>query len=456
MGDVDDFAMLQQLIEEEEEEEEEDLEVQAAAGGALIIYGAEEACRLRAERRWNCRRYLTHPDLLRNPRVLTPWQALYQSRNNRAFITTMGFDVATFNSILVAGFEMRWNTNPIPRNNVPSSATPALARRSLDAAGALGLVLHFLGSTMLDVSLMQIFTLIPTTVTCYIDFSLTILRDTLREMRDARIKWLVGEEVRENNDRIRARHPLLEGAFGSMDGLNLAVQTSADQEIENATYNGWLSDHFVSSMLAFSAHGKAHYILVSNDPELTYACAIKGEIIGCNINAPGSWHDSRVARPLYKKLCTDTPKGFYLLTDTAFPCGTSQIHGHIKAPMKEGSCLPSDPYDRENVLAFDRQLLSFRQTAEWGNTTIKGSFGRLRLPLPINYEQQRADLLENCMRLTNLRGRKVGYNQIWTVYVPIWKANKEEEIWDHFEDMLFSDLWKNDRVEQFHLHAMYE
>jgi hypothetical protein len=123
MGDVDDFAMLQQLIEEEEEEEEEeDLEVQAAAGGALIIYGAEEACCLRAEHRWNRRRYLTRPDLLRNPRVLTPWQTLYQSRNNRAFITTMGFDVATLNSILVAGFEMRWNTNPIPRNDVPSSA----------------------------------------------------------------------------------------------------------------------------------------------------------------------------------------------------------------------------------------------------------------------------------------------------------------------------------------------
>ena len=40
-----------------------------------------------------------------------------------------------------------------------------------------------------------------------------------------------------------------------MDGLNLAVQMSKDQEIENATFNGWLHDHFVSCLLAFVAHG---------------------------------------------------------------------------------------------------------------------------------------------------------------------------------------------------------
>ena len=40
-----------------------------------------------------------------------------------------------------------------------------------------------------------------------------------------------------------------------MDGLNLPVQTSHDQEIENATFNGWLHDHFVSSVFAFAPDG---------------------------------------------------------------------------------------------------------------------------------------------------------------------------------------------------------
>jgi len=124
--------------------------------------------------------------------------------------------------------------------------------------------------------------------------------------------------------------------------------------------------------------------------------------------------------------------------------------------MKDGTRLPADPTARDRALAFDRQLLSFRQTAEWGNHTLQGSFGRLRIPLQINYSDRRGDLLENCVRLYNLCARKVGYNQIRSVYMPIWKANGQEVIWNHFEDMLFADQRKNDRVERFHLLCAYE
>lgn len=167
----------------------------------------------------------------------------------------MGFDVETFHGILDHGFAELWNTTPIPREDVSELSVPRAFRRSLDAAGALGLVLHFLTSTMLDVSLMQIFALIPTTVSRYINFSLTILLTTLRGMEDARVQWPVDDDFEEWNNLIVARHPLLTGAFGSMDGLNLLVQTSTDQEIENATFNGWLHAHYVSSVFAFSPTG---------------------------------------------------------------------------------------------------------------------------------------------------------------------------------------------------------
>lgn len=130
------------------------------------------------------------------------------------------------------------------------------------------------------------------------------------------------------------------------------------------------------------------------------------------MNAPGSWHDSRVARPIYEKLRTETPEGYYLVTDTAFPRGTDQISGQIKAPMKDGTHLPVDRAERELLLQVDRQLLSYRQTAEWGMRTIQGTFGRLRVPLQINYQEIRGDLLEICARLYNLRARAVGINQI--------------------------------------------
>jgi hypothetical protein len=90
-----------------------------------------------------------------------------------------------------------------------------------------------------------------------------------------------------------------------------------------------------------------------------------------------------------------TPEGYYLVTDTAFPHGTDQIAGHIKAPMKDGARLPVDHAKRENVMWHDRQLLSFQQTAEWGMRTMQGSFGRLCVPLAINDSDLQGDILES-------------------------------------------------------------
>ncbi|KAJ7301265.1 hypothetical protein DFH08DRAFT_827677 [Mycena albidolilacea] len=64
-------------------------------------------------------------------------------------------------------------------------------------------------------------------------------------MPDAAIRWPHGrDEFQAHNDLIVARHPRLTGAFASIDGLNLLCQTSDDEEIKNATYNGWLCEHF--------------------------------------------------------------------------------------------------------------------------------------------------------------------------------------------------------------------
>jgi hypothetical protein len=159
-----------------------------------------------------------------------------------------------------------------------------------------------------------------------------------------------------------------------------------------------------------------------------------------------------VAQPIYEKLRKDTPGNYYLVADTAFPRGTDQISGRIKAPIKAGQRLPANPIERDKLLAFDRQLLSFRQTAEWGMRALQGSFGRLRMPLDINFSEQRQDLLEACVRLNNVRARMVGINQIRSVYMPIWQEDEHDRmVWEQFEKMLFSHQRNNDRVARFHL-----
>jgi hypothetical protein len=203
-NDLDDefVFLLQLMLAEQHAGAHFQDELVAYAG--LVCYGLKEAHRLRVSRRSLQQLYLTCTDLLPNPCTDTPWLALYHSQNDHAFITTMGFNVATFHDILHHGFQRIWNETPIPCHDVLTSSVPRVICCSLDACGALGLILHYLNSTMLEVSLSQIFTIVPTTVSRYIEFTLGILLFTLKRMKDAWIQWPVGDEFEENNSLILA------------------------------------------------------------------------------------------------------------------------------------------------------------------------------------------------------------------------------------------------------------
>jgi hypothetical protein len=169
------------------------------------------------------------------------------------------------------------------------------------------------------------------------------------------------------------------------------------------------------------------------------------------LNAPGSWHDSRVARSIYNKLLERTPEPFYVIADTAFPRGPSSIQGKIKAPLKSGQPITADPLEQDSVLAFNRQLLSYRQTAEWGMRALQGAFPRLRVPLEADNTEARQETLETIVRLHNLRTLRIGTNEIREVYMPLWKKSEDERLWHDLDNMLFKDIRKYDRVSRFHL-----
>ncbi|OJT14842.1 hypothetical protein TRAPUB_8636 [Trametes pubescens] len=399
---------------------------------ASIAVVADEQTRLRrAENRLPTRRYLRRPQLLPNPRENTPWQVLYDSQDDRAFITTMGIDAGTFEYILESGFRDKWETSAIPRPDADPDGLPRLGRRSLTAEGALGLVYHYLTSAIPDTALQQIFALVPSTVSRYRAFAMEILRDTLRTMPEAAIEWwTTEEECRVDSELVCARHPLLDNAIGSIDGLNLLTATSDDPEVENATYNGWLHGHYTSCIMVFSP---------------------RGTIKACVLNAPGSWHDAKIARPIYDKLRDKTPPGYFLVADTAFPRGTNTIAGRIHAPLKAGQRVPTDLQEREALLARNRQLLSYRQTAEWGMRQLRAGFGRLRVPLNINDPDGRLVLLEICARSSNVRAVRVGLNEIRTVYMRVWEEAEDADIWADLDNVMFGEIRRRDRVARFHL-----
>jgi hypothetical protein len=153
-----------------------------------------------------------------------------------------------------------------------------------------------------------------------------------------------------------------------------------------------------------------------------------------------------VARSIFEQLRTQAPDGYYLVADSVFPRGTSAIAGKIKAPLKGGSIVPRVREELSQLLAFNRKLLSYQQTAEWGMQTIQGSFGQLRVPLPINHSNTHKDLLEICLRLVCLRANCAGLSQIRNVYMPVWKATEDEQLWENMGDMMFKDICCRDRV----------
>ncbi|OAV91951.1 hypothetical protein PTTG_02580 [Puccinia triticina 1-1 BBBD Race 1] len=157
-------------------------------------------------------------------------------------------------------------------------------------------------------------------------------------------------------------------------------------------------------------------------------------------NAPGLWHDSAITGPLYDKLLHNTPTGFCILSDTAFPRKSKRLQSRILAPAKRGDCLPLTPQLYAQLKLLNKQVVSACQAAEWGMHSLEGSFAQLKLPLLASDHWFRANVLQVVCRLHQLCCRMVKLNQIQTVYDLVW--DKLHVVSREFHKMLFK-LSKN-------------
>jgi hypothetical protein len=183
----------------------------------------------------------------------------------------------------------------------------------------------------------------------------------------------------------------------------------------------------------------------------------KGVVIAARTNAPGSWHNSHLASHIYTQLQLSTPPNYYIVADTTFPCRLTSIDRHIRAPLKHGQVLCGSAAKIEEHMVFNCELLSYHQTAEWGMRAIQGAFGRLCIPLNISNKEAHSDLIEICLWLHNLHAIHVGINQIRTVYMEHWQATEDDlNMWQDFENMLFSEQRKKGHVLHFHVILDYQ
>ena len=81
---------------------------------------------------------------------------------------------------------------------------------------------------------------------------------------------------------------------------------------------------------------------------------------------------------------------------------------------------------------------------------LQGGFGRLRMPLDANDLEGRRTLLEVCVRLMNVRVRRVGISEIRNVYLPIWEQAEDDHVWNDLGTLVFGEVRRRDRVSRFY------
>ncbi|EFP88872.2 uncharacterized protein PGTG_14211 [Puccinia graminis f. sp. tritici CRL 75-36-700-3] len=277
-------------------------------------------------------------------------------------------------------------------------------------------------------TLQQIFGITPAVCSRYLDWGLDCLLQVLKNHPQARIIWPSTEErIQPYAETIKKKFPLLENCFGFLDGLNLPICVAEDDDLQNAYYNGWTCSHYCSCIIAFAPDGTIMYAI---------------------LNAPGSWHDSAIAVPLYERLLNHTPDGYRIISDTAFPRKSQRLQRRILAPVKRGDRLPETPRSFSRMKLLNEEVVLARQAAEWGMRSLQGSFARLKLPMPAADHSQRLRILQAVCFLHQLRCRMVHINQTATVYDAVW--DEHQVLSRRFHNLLFKDIEKRCHISRYY------
>jgi hypothetical protein len=217
------------------------------------------------------RHYLTRRAIVA-PR-LSAWQHLLSYADEGSFLDVTGFNFASFRSLVTIVFDDELSDELQGRRK---RGRP----RSLDYSGRVGLVVFFLGSTLMTKHLCLIFGIVPSVANEEIHEMLERLVPKLKGNHHARVKFPDVNECRHLAELVRRREPLVPDVIGFTDGLKCTVQCGSDAAQQDLDYCGYGQDTFCNNIFLFGSDGKIKYGSVNN---------------------PGSWHDSPCSTTLRAK-----------------------------------------------------------------------------------------------------------------------------------------------------------
>ncbi|OWZ09060.1 hypothetical protein PHMEG_00018299 [Phytophthora megakarya] len=157
------------------------------------------------------------------------------------------------------------------------------------------------------------------------------------------------------------RESMLQFTWGFIDGKNYRIQEPSNHDVQNAYYNEWLHNVYVTGTLCFRADGL---------------------IVWCRHHCSGSWNDSDTSfafREALRDPILNPDKRYGVVADSAFPCSDDMV-GRILTPLKEGE--------------LGRVILTVREGL------VEKVYHRLLHPLPYDRDKRKLRL-DNLFRLVN-------------------------------------------------------
>ena len=330
----------------------------------------------------------------------SPWALLYASDNVQGFITVTGLDPTCFRALL-ANFKALFDSHtPYAKydGNIRRVSPDRERRgrpRKITAHACLGLTLYWTRTTCYYWTIAGFFGLTASPCELWLRFGKRMLLQVLRNREDAKIRMPNEETLGQYLGSINLAYNKLTNVAYVGDGLKILIEKSGDNVKQNAFYNGWKCDHFVTNLFIF---------------------APDGTIIAAILNCPGSLHDSDLAKmgvpSIYQKLEDHYNKyGARCVMDSAF------------AAKNHPCIIKSIPRDRigyvtqsEEEARIFEQALSARQAAEWGMRALQGSMPRLKARWHYEEKDERLVGLTMITHLHNFKANNMDLNQIRSVY----------------------------------------
>lgn len=329
---------------------------------------------------------------------MAPFHVLLMSTCDQSLITVTGVDHATFVYLLNKFSPLYDRYTPYSTSGGMKLLRTEMGEkrlgrpRSLNATMCLGLLLAWHRSRGSMFSLCMLFGCTASVCSLFIRFARRLFVVMLKDDDDAKIRMPSNAEFETFKQAIGSKYHQLSDVYCTADGLKLYLEQSGDAIVQNMFYNGWKADHYVTNVFVFSP---------------------MGTVIACAYNCPGSFHDSTVAEwgGVYDKLEDMFARtGGKCVVDSAFSRGMHPFL--IKSAQDETEA------EGPSEIVKIRQATSLRQASEWGMRAFQGSFPRIKDRFIYEETGERKVMLLCLMMLFNIRARRVGVNQILSVYMP--------------------------------------